>query len=70
MFTAVTAVAPFKRNGLGLALCENSGFILTESPRFCLFNRWNKGMALEAIHRAELGHVQTTGLQYPSAQCN
>lgn len=37
MFTARTAVVPFKRNGLGLALCENSWFILTELPWFFWF---------------------------------
>lgn len=73
VFTAMTAVVAFKRNGLGLAMCENSWFILPEPP---WFNSWSKGTAMEAIHRAEwsiskpLEHIQTTGLHCPSAQCN
>lgn len=33
----MTAVVPFKRNGLGLALCQNSCFVLREPPWFCWF---------------------------------
>lgn len=37
VFTAMTAVVAFKGNRLGLGLCENYWFILTEPSWFCLF---------------------------------